>query len=157
MTKVNVEVKEVRKSKDIFLDTDDDSRDSFDMNQVVSFNMERRYAATMKQCSDLTKLQNRFNELQLKLAERTNNLLNSEPVLKLIKTYKVQQMGVKSEYDIKEETLIQDKCVKDLMLKKIINKNKVLMLERNRHMSLLKNKGKRDKSFDYKNIIKVLE
>ena len=34
--------------KDIFLDTDDESRDSLDMNLVVSFEMERKYAMTME-------------------------------------------------------------------------------------------------------------
>jgi hypothetical protein len=127
------------------------------MNQVVSFNMERKYAAVMKQCSDLTKTQNRFNELQGKLDERNKHLLNSEAVQKLIQFYNIQELGVKSEYDNKTETLRQDKGVKDLMLSKIINKNNVLMLEKSRYMGLLKKKGKKDKAFDYKNILMVLE
>lgn len=148
--------KDLRKSKDIFLDTDDESRDSFDMNQVTSFNLERRYAATMKQCSDLAKLQNKMVDLQLKLSQRTNELLSSNSFQALIKTYKVQQMGLKSEYDVKKEVLQADTGVKDVMLGKIINKNKVLILEKNRHLDLLKKKSKKVKNEDYKSIIDIM-
>ena len=127
------------------------------MNQVVSFNMERRYAATMKQCSDLTRLQNKFNSLQKQLSNRTNSILNSESIQKLITTYKVQQLAIKSEYDKKRDDLKQDTGVKDMMLSKIINKNKVLLLEKSRHLGLLKRKGRKDKAIDYKHIIEILE
>jgi hypothetical protein len=145
-----------QKNKDIFLDTDDESKDSFDMNQVISFNLERRYAATMKQCSDLTKLQNQLVELQIKLSKRTNSLLSSDSIQALIKTYKVQQMGLKSEYDKKKDDLQADSGIKDAMLDKIINKNKVLILEKNRNLNLLRKKGKKTKDKDYKSIIDII-
>ena len=78
-------------------------------------------------------------------------------IQKIIMLYKVQQMGLKSQYDKKEESLILDMDTKDIILSKIMNKNKILILEKQRHLSLLKKKGRIDKDIDYKNIIKVLE
>ena len=66
-------------------------------------------------------------------------------------------MGLKSEYDKKQEGLKQDKGTKEALISKIISKNKVLILEKNRHLNLLKKKGQKDKDLDYKNIIQVLE
>ena len=66
-------------------------------------------------------------------------------------------MGMKSEYDKKQEGLKQDKGTKEALISKIISKNKVLILEKNRHLNLLKKKGQKDKDLDYKNIIQVLE
>lgn len=143
--------------KDIFLDTDDESRDSFDMNQVVSFNMERRYVTTLKAWSDLNKIKYKMMDLQQKLQEKTNQALNSENVQQLLQMYKVQQLGLKSEFEQKIKDLEDDKGIKDILLSKVMNKNKVLILEKNRHLSLLKKKSKnKNNSFDFKDILSVI-
>lgn len=104
----------------------------------------------------MTKLQNKLNSLQAQLSERTNRVLSSDSVQRICQEYKVQQMGLKSQYDKKKDDLQQDNGIKDIMLNKIISKNKLLILEKNRHMKLLKRKGKVDKSFDYKNLIDIM-
>lgn len=147
---------QIHNVKDIFLDTDDESRDSFDMNRVVSFNMERRYVSTLKACSDLNKIKQRMVELQTKLQERTNQTLNNSNVQQLIQMYKVRQLGIKSEFEQKINDLEQNKGIKDMILNEIINKNKVLLLEKNRHLSLLKKKKKNKKSIQYKDILDVI-
>lgn len=105
---------DIQNVKDIFLDTDDESRDSFDMNQVVSFNMERRYAATLKSCSDLNKVKVRMLQLQEKLSQRTSDMLNSPEVQELIGMYKSHQLGLKSEFEQKIKDLNQDQGIKDI-------------------------------------------
>ena len=127
------------------------------MNKVTSIEMERKYVATMRVWSDLNRLKHVMADLQARLSTRTEQFLNSDSVQKIIMMYKVQQMGLKSEYDKKQEGLKSDKGVKEALINKIINKNKVLILEKNRHLNLLKKKGQKNKEIDYKNIIQVLE
>ena len=95
-------------------------------------------------------------ELQTKLQERTNQTLNNSNVQQLIQMYKVRQLGIKSEFEQKINDLEQNKGIKDMILNEIINKNKVLLLEKNRHLSLLKKKKKNKKSIQYKDILDVI-
>lgn len=127
------------------------------MNQVMSFDIERKYASTMKSCSDLTQLQNKINEMANQLAYRTTKFLNSESVQKILQTHKIQQLGIKSKQDTKKDSLSQEIGVKDQLLTKITNKNKVLLLEKNRHLRLLMKKGKREKGSAITNLLEFLQ
>ena len=59
------------------------------MNKVISFEMERKYVATMKACSDLNRLKQVMGELQNRLSQRTEQFLNSDSVQKIIMMYQV--------------------------------------------------------------------
>jgi len=111
----------------------------------------------MKSCSDLTQLQNKINEMANQLAYRTTKFLNSESVQKILQTHKIQQLGIKSKQDTKKDSLSQEIGVKDQLLTKITNKNKVLLLEKNRHLRLLMKKGKREKGSAITNLLEFLQ
>jgi len=144
-------------NKDIFLNTDEESLQSLDMNEVVSFNMERKYANVMEKCSQLNILKDKLKNLQTKLSKRTTALLSGEVVQQQLKFYKIERMGLKSKYDKKKDELQQQSNMKGAALFKISNKNKMLVLEKLVILKLLKNKGKKDKSLDYKNVVEILE
>ena len=143
--------------KDIFLDTDDESQQSVDLNEVVSFNMERKYANTMESCSKLSKLKEMFLNLKTKLSNRTHECLNNDEIQQILKFYKVEQMGLKSQYDKKKEILEKESQTKALALERMLNINRVLMLEKIVVLNLLKKKGKKDKELGYESIVKLMK
>ena len=135
---------------------DEDQGETLSYQQTDS-QIETLYKDVLKSWNELSHLGTRLQTLKHKLSERTDEALRDEWIQKIIMVYKVQQMGMKSEYDEKYESLKLDIDSKDIILNKMISKNKILMVEKQRHLKLIKEKGRIDRDIDYKNIIKILK